>query len=83
MRLLYVVMRYGGRDSEALETYLNLDSLELALKKGLEIHAKGAPKSPRLTSFETRADARENSRTPRGMRRAHALTHGQIVLYKN
>ena len=44
-----IYMRYGGRDSEALETYLNLDSLELALKKGLEIHAKGTPKSPRPT----------------------------------
>ena len=26
-----IYMRCGGRDSEALETYLNLDSLELAL----------------------------------------------------
>ena len=32
-----IYMRYGGRDSKADETYLNLDSLELALKRGLEL----------------------------------------------
>ena len=31
-------MRYGGRDSASQDSYLNLDSLELALKKGLELH---------------------------------------------
>ena len=35
-----IYMRYGGRDSEALETYLNLESLEVALAKGLELHAR-------------------------------------------
>ena len=35
-----IYMRYGGRDSEALESYLNLESLEVALAKGLELHAK-------------------------------------------
>ena len=33
-----IYMRYGGRDSESQDTYLNLDSLALALKKGLELH---------------------------------------------
>ncbi len=32
-----IYMRYGGRDSKADETYLDLDSLELALKQGLEL----------------------------------------------
>jgi len=35
-----IYMRYGGRDQEGDETYLNLDSLELALKQGLELHRK-------------------------------------------
>ena len=30
-----IYMRYGGRDSKSADTYLNLDSLELALKRGL------------------------------------------------
>ena len=46
-----IYMRYGGRDQEGDETYLNLDSLELALKQGLELHAKylkgELPKTPR------------------------------------
>jgi serine protease Do len=33
-----IYMRYGGRDSQAPDTYLNLNSLELALEKGLQIH---------------------------------------------
>jgi serine protease Do len=33
-----IYMRYGGRDSASADTYLNLDSLELALSKGLELH---------------------------------------------
>jgi len=33
-----IYMRYGGRDSESPDTYLNLDSLELALKQGLDLH---------------------------------------------
>ncbi|MAS92976.1 MAG: hypothetical protein CMO55_07230 [Verrucomicrobiales bacterium] len=33
-----IYFRYGGRDSEAPDTYLNLDSLELALKAGLQQH---------------------------------------------
>ncbi len=32
-----IYMRYGGRDSVSQDSYLNLDSLELALKKGLEL----------------------------------------------
>jgi len=35
-----IYMRYGGRDSESQDTYLNLDSLELALKQGLELHRR-------------------------------------------
>jgi hypothetical protein len=35
-----IYMRYGGRDSESADTYLNLRSLEAALRKGLELHAK-------------------------------------------
>src|SRR5579872_6105253 len=33
-----IYMRYGGRDSASPDTYLNLESLELALKQGLELH---------------------------------------------
>jgi hypothetical protein len=31
-------MRYGGRDSQSPDTYLNLTSLELAARQGLELH---------------------------------------------
>jgi hypothetical protein len=33
-----IYMRYGGRDAASPDTYLNLESLELALKQGLELH---------------------------------------------
>jgi hypothetical protein len=33
-----IYMRYGGRDSVSPDSYLNLESLELALKKGLDLH---------------------------------------------
>ena len=33
-----IYARYGGRDSASADTYLNLQSMELALKKGLELH---------------------------------------------
>jgi serine protease Do len=33
-----IYMRYGGRDSKSPDTYLNLESLEQAAKKGLELH---------------------------------------------
>ena len=53
-----IYTRYGGRDSAAVDSYLNLDSLELALQKGLELHdqwkqgklkaaPRPAPKFPR------------------------------------
>ena len=53
-----IYMRYGGRDSRAADSYLNLDSLALAAEKGLELHklyqegklaktARPQPKSPR------------------------------------
>ena len=35
-----IYMRYGGRDSQSADTYLNLSSLDLALQKGLELHAQ-------------------------------------------
>ena len=33
-----IYLRYGGRDVQSATTYLNLESLELALEKGLELH---------------------------------------------
>ena len=45
-----IYMRYGGRDSASPDTYLDLDSLELALKQGLELHRqylKGELRRPR------------------------------------
>ncbi len=46
----HIYMRYGGRDSRSPTTYLNLESLELALEQGLEQHrlyqaGKIAPKT--------------------------------------
>jgi hypothetical protein len=35
-----IYFRYGGRDSASADTYLDVDSLTLALKQGLELHAK-------------------------------------------
>jgi hypothetical protein len=35
-----IYLRYGGRDSASPDIYLDLDSLELALAKGLELHAQ-------------------------------------------
>lgn len=35
-----IYLRYGGRDSRAHDSYLNLDSLELALGQGLELHRR-------------------------------------------
>jgi serine protease Do len=35
-----IYFRYGGRDSASPDTYLNLASLEVALKKGMEQHKK-------------------------------------------
>ena len=33
-----IYLRYGGRDSQSADTYLDLSSLELALRQGLELH---------------------------------------------
>ena len=33
-----IYLRYGGRDERSAISYLNLESLELALEKGLELH---------------------------------------------
>ncbi|MEM1440929.1 MAG: Trx7/PDZ domain-containing (seleno)protein [Verrucomicrobiota bacterium] len=35
-----IYLRYGGRDSESQDTYLDFDSLELALEQGLEKHQR-------------------------------------------
>lgn len=35
-----IYLRYGGRDPYSPDSYLNLDSIELALQKGLEMHGK-------------------------------------------
>ncbi len=32
----HIYLRFGGRNSDAAEKYLNLDALELALKSGLQ-----------------------------------------------
>jgi len=33
-----IYLRYGGRDASSQDSYLNLNSIELALAKGLELH---------------------------------------------
>src|SRR5207302_9027963 len=33
-----IYLRYGGRDSASADTYLDLNSLEAALRKGLDLH---------------------------------------------
>ncbi len=35
-----IYLRYGGRDVQSATTYLNLESLELALESGLELHRR-------------------------------------------
>ena len=35
-----IYMRYGGRDSKSPDTYLNLDSFEIAARKALELHRR-------------------------------------------
>jgi len=35
-----IYMRYGGRDSASADTYLDLDSLELATRQGLALHQR-------------------------------------------
>jgi hypothetical protein len=35
-----IYLRYGGRDSRAHDSYLNLESLDLALAQGLELHRR-------------------------------------------
>jgi hypothetical protein len=35
-----IYLRYGGRDSQSADTYLDLSSLELALQQGLELHRR-------------------------------------------
>jgi hypothetical protein len=44
-----IYLRYGGRDSASPDTYLDMDSLELALRQGLKMHEQylsGALKLP-------------------------------------
>src|SRR5262245_16799976 len=33
-------MRYGGRDADSADTYLDMSSLELALQQGLALHKR-------------------------------------------
>src|ERR1041384_5755611 len=35
-----IYLRYGGRDSQSADTYLNLASMELALKQAVELHRR-------------------------------------------
>lgn len=35
-----IYMRYGGRDADSADTYLDIDSMELALKQGLTLHKR-------------------------------------------
>ncbi len=53
-----IYLRYGGRDSASAETYLQTDSLVLALKQGLELHrrylAGDLPKVPRAKALMPR-----------------------------
>src|SRR4051795_11298720 len=35
-----IYMRYGGREAEDPDTYNNLESLQVALRQGLEIHQR-------------------------------------------
>jgi hypothetical protein len=35
-----IYLRYGGRDARGSDVYLNLDSIELAMAKGLELHRR-------------------------------------------
>ena len=53
-----IYLRYGGRDSESATTYLNLESLELALEQGLAMHeqrqATGLPRAERPTPLYPR-----------------------------
>ena len=50
-----IYMRFGGRDDESAETFLNAESLEIALERGLEQHEKqkaaDAPKPKRPDPF--------------------------------
>lgn len=36
----HIYMRYGGRDSTSPDAYLNLESLEIALEQGLDLHRR-------------------------------------------
>jgi serine protease Do len=35
-----IYLRYGGRDSQSADTYLDVDSLQIALRQGLDLHAR-------------------------------------------
>jgi hypothetical protein len=53
-----IYARYGGRDSASADTYLNLQSMEAALKKGLELHRQ-------YLSGEMKKTGRPQARSPR------------------
>ena len=57
-----IYLRYGGRDVQSATTYLNLESLELALEQGLKLHRlyqagelPGKPTPPALYPHEVSA----------------------------
>jgi len=49
-----IYFRYGGRDSASPDTYLNVESLELALRQGMEMHERGVSLPPRPKAFYPR-----------------------------
>ena len=89
-----IYLRYGGRDSASATTYLDLESLELALRQGLEEHAKWkAAGSPTVQRSDRRyprdikllqaakIDSRHGGR--RGRRRGgHCVECHQIADYE-
>src|SRR5215510_7586556 len=66
-----IYMRYGGRDSRSPDSYLNLNSLELALEKGLELHRQYQPGN---LQKEQRAKSRCLSNAPSRETRASNVT---------
>ena len=49
----HLYMRYGGRDARSADSYLDLDSLEIALKMGLERVSTAVEEWVFLTSRES------------------------------
>jgi len=53
-----IYLRYGGRDWQSFQSYLDLESIELALEQGLELHGRyqagELPKKPRPEPLRAR-----------------------------